>query len=539
MPDDPHSPEIDPSAPSGDARSAPGWAGPLSGFVAGAAAIATGLLVAAVIDVATPLDAVGSEFIDNTPKWLKTLAIDWFGTNDKTALRVGMVITIALLSLMVGWAARRRPVIGPIAMAIFGAGGALIAVGRPGDGASAAVPALVGAVVGATSIWYLIALVRRGDAPTEVPGPSRAPNGWDRRRFMVTTGGAAGVTVVAAAVAKRIENVRLDDVLDSVPATLPPVATEAVLSEVVSAAPDVPASATLSPISPYLTPNDDFYLIDTALSVPRIRLSDWRVEIGGMVDRPLTLTYADLLARPQVERIITLSCVSNEVGGNLVGNAVWQGVLLSDLLDEAGVQTGAEQVFSTSVDGWTCGFPVAAAMDGRDTMIAIGMNGEPLPLRHGFPARLVVPGLYGYVSATKWLQQIELTTWDAAEGYWVPRGWSKDGPIKTQSRLDVPKRGDDVIAGTVAIAGVAWAPHRGIIRVEVRVDDGPWQEARLGDDVSSDAWRQWVLEWDATSGKHTLQVRATDGDGNTQTEQVSRPDPDGATGWHTRTVTVT
>jgi sulfite oxidase len=230
--------------------------------------------------------------------------------------------------------------------------------------------------------------------------------------------------------------------------------------------------------------------------------------------------------------------VSNEVGGDLVGTAVWQGVMLADVLAEAGVRPEAEQVFTTSVDGWTCGFPVAAALDGRDAMIALGMNGEPLPLRHGFPARLIVPGLYGYVSATKWLQSIELTTWDADEGYWVPRGWAREAPIKTQSRIDVPKRRAEVAAGTVAVAGIAWAPHRGVTKVEVRVDSGEWQPARLGDDVTSDAWRQWVYEWDATPGEHTLQVRATDGDGVTQIEQVSRPDPDGATGWHTRTVSV-
>ena len=530
--------EIDAAAPRADARAAPAWAGPVSGVVAAAAAIATGLLVAEVIDVDTPLNAVGSEFIDHTPAWLKSLAIDWFGTNDKTALRVGMVLTIAALSLAVGALARRRPVVGPVAMAAFGLIGAVIAVGRPGQGASAAVPALVGAVVGGVLITHLIRLARRGDAPTEVPGPSRAPDGWDRRRFMVTAGSAAGVTVVAAAAAKRVEQVRLDDVRDSAPAALPPVVDGPTLGDVTSAAPTVPPTATLSPVTPFITPNDDFYLIDTALSVPRISASDWSVEIRGMVDRPITLTYADLLARPQVERVITISCVSNEVGGDLVGTAVWQGVMLADVLAEAGVQPGAEQVFTTSVDGWTSGFPVAAALDGRDAMIALGMNGEPLPLRHGFPARLIVPGLYGYVSAAKWLQTIELTTWDADEGYWVPRGWAREAPIKTQSRIDVPKRRADVAAGTVAVAGIAWAPHRGVTKVEVRVDGGEWRTARLGDDVTSDAWRQWVYEWDATPGEHTLQVRATDGDGLTQTEQVSRPDPDGATGWHTRTVSV-
>jgi hypothetical protein len=231
--------------------------------------------------------------------------------------------------------------------------------------------------------------------------------------------------------------------------------------------------------------------------------------------------------------------VSNEVGGDLIGNAVWQGVLLADLLDEVGVHNDATQVFGTSVDGWTCGFPIELALDGRDAMIAIGMNGESLPLKHGFPARMIVPGLYGYVSATKWLSRIELTTWDEAVGYWVPRGWARDAPIKTQSRIDVPRRGQSIPAGRTAIAGIAWAQHRGVSKVEVRIDDGTWHEARLGADVSVDAWRQWIYEWDSTPGTYVIQVRATDNNGDTQIEELSRPDPDGATGWHSRRVTVT
>lgn len=305
-----------------------------------------------------------------------------------------------------------------------------------------------------------------------------------------------------------------------------------------SAAPPIPAAATLSPVTPFITPNNEFYLIDTALSLPRINLDSWKVQIGGRVDAPFSLSYNDLLARPQVERVVTIACVSNEVGGNLIGNAVWQGVLLADLLNEAGVQSDAQQVFSTSVDGWNCGFPIEVAMDGRDAMIAIGMNGQPLPPRHGFPARLIVPGVYGYVSATKWLSKIELTTWDEAVGYWVPRGWSRDAPVKTQSRIDVPRRDDSVVAGPTPIAGIAWAQHRGIAKVEVRVDGGDWHEATLATDVTNDTWRQWLYQWDATSGEHTIQVRATDNDGQTQTEEVARPDPDGATGWHTRTIQV-
>jgi len=263
------------------------------------------------------------------------------------------------------------------------------------------------------------------------------------------------------------------------------------------------------------------------------------MDINGRVDNPLRLTYDDLLARPQVERIVTIACVSNEVGGDLIGNAVWQGVLLADLLNEVGVHSDATQVFGVSVDGWTSGFPVEVAQDGRDAMIAIGMNGEPLPLKHGFPARMIVPGLYGYVSATKWLSRIQLTTWDEAIGYWVPRGWSRDAPIKTQSRIDVPQRGQTVAAGPTTIAGIAWAQHRGVAKVEVRIDDGIWNEARLGADVTVDTWRQWLYQWESTPGDHTIQVRATDNNGDTQIEELSRPDPNGATGYHTRAVTVT
>jgi DMSO/TMAO reductase YedYZ molybdopterin-dependent catalytic subunit len=261
------------------------------------------------------------------------------------------------------------------------------------------------------------------------------------------------------------------------------------------------------------------------------------VQIKGMVDTPLTFTYDQLQALPQVERTVTLCCVSNEVGDEYVGNAVWRGVLLADLLAQAGVQPGAQQVFSTSLDGWTCGFPVELAQDGRDAMIAFGMNGATLPLEHGWPARLVVPGLYGYVSATKWLSSIELTTWDR-EGYWIPRGWSRLGPVKTQSRIDVPRGGSSIPAGAQKIAGIAFAQHTGIAKVEVRIDGGSWQEARLGTDVTDDAWRQWVLDWQAPAGKHSIEVRATDKSGYTQTAERAPVAPDGATGHHTIGVTV-
>jgi DMSO/TMAO reductase YedYZ molybdopterin-dependent catalytic subunit len=330
-------------------------------------------------------------------------------------------------------------------------------------------------------------------------------------------------------VAQAIERHRVDSIRKAIPTDLPTLAPANSVA--------VPADASINPVTPFITPNSDFYRIDTALSFPRISLAKWKVDIRGMVDKQLSFTYDELLARPQIEKVITLACVSNEVGGEYISNAKFRGVMLADLLQEAGVQQGAQQVFSTSLDGWTCGFPVAAASD-RDAMIALGMNGEALPLEHGFPARLVVPGLYGYVSATKWLKTIELTTWDAAEGFWVPRGWARDAPIKTQSRIDVPRDGERVAAGKSKIAGIAWAQHRGVKTVEVRIDNGRWQVAELGSDVSDDAWRQWVLDWDAKPGTHTIQVRATDKPGDTQTADVAPPDPDGATGYHTRRVQV-
>lgn len=297
-------------------------------------------------------------------------------------------------------------------------------------------------------------------------------------------------------------------------------------------------------LTPLVVPNDRFYRIDTALTVPRVDVASWRLRVTGMVERPLELTFADLTAMPAIEESVTLSCVSNEVGGDLVGNAIWRGIPLRDVLSRAGVRAGATQIVGRSVDGFTAGFPTEVALDGRPAMIAFAMNGEPLPAAHGFPARLVIPGLYGYVSATKWLAEIELTTLEAVDGYWIPRGWAKQAPIKTQSRIDVPRQGATVRAGTTPIAGVAWGGIRSISRVEVRVraqgnnSPGEWVEARLSEALSSSSWRQWVVEWPASAGSYQIEVRATDGEGRTQTEQRQSPAPDGATGWHRVTVRV-
>jgi len=493
--------------------------GALAGLATGALAVAVGMFLAGSTEVVSPIDAVGSEVIDRAPHWLKNFAIETFGTNDKLALRIGIITILGIAALALGAASVRRWWIGTAGIAVFGIVGAASAVHRPGESGGAAVPSVLGAVVGATVLYRLVR-----PRLIEYPGVSRAPLGWDRRRFLIASGATVATATVAGALGVQKEGERVSELREAAAVPLPAAELETL---------EIPPDAELFDETPFVTPNDDFYRIDTALSFPRIDIDKWSFEISGMVDTPMKVTYAELVAMPQVERVITLCCVSNEVGGDLIGNAVWRGVMLRDLLDQAGVQSGAEQVFSTSVDGWTCGFPVDAAFDGRDAMVAIGMNGETLPLEHGFPARLVIPGLYGYVSATKWLSKIKLTSWDE-EGYWVPRGWSREAPIKTQSRIDVVRAvsGISGATGEYVIAGVAWAQHRGVDKVEVSIDDGPWLEAKLAADVSDDTWRQWLLEWDATAGEHRIQVRATDKTGATQTEETARPDPNGATGYH-------
>jgi DMSO/TMAO reductase YedYZ molybdopterin-dependent catalytic subunit len=513
-----------PESPPLPTRSVATWVGALAGLLCGALAVGVGMLLAAIVDVVSPIDAVGSEVIDRSPRWLKEFAVRNYGTNDKAVLRIGIVTLLAIAAALIGRAAVRRPWIGDVGFGVFGLVGAIAAAHRPGESAGAGIPSILGALAGALVLRLLLR-----PQPIEVPGPSKAPLGWDRRRFLVTGGATAVVAATAVAASKGVENRRVSDLRAATLETLPTLPA--------GESPGIPDGATVDPLTPFVTPNEDFYRIDTALSFPRADRGSWTVQIKGMVDTPLTFTYDQLQALPQVERVVTLCCVSNEVGDEYVGNAVWRGVLLADLLHQAGVRTGAEQVYSTSLDGWTSGFPVELALDGRDAMIALGMNGTTLPLEHGWPARLVVPGLYGYVSATKWLSTIELTTWDQ-QGYWIPRGWSRLGPVKTQSRIDVPRPGSAVAAGPQKIAGIAFAQHTGVAKVEVRIDDGDWQVARLGTDVTDDAWRQWVVDWQAAAGEHTIEVRATDKSGYTQTEVRTPVAPDGATGHHTISVTV-
>ena len=319
-------------------------------------------------------------------------------------------------------------------------------------------------------------------------------------------------------------------------------ATGAMIPPAAYPAPPIPTGADLGIAgqTPLVMPNNRFYRIDTALITPAVDVSTWTLRVRGLVDRPTVLTFEELVALPLIERYVTIACVSNEVGGNLVGNAKWTGVRLTDVLDMAGVQPSATQIVPRSVDGWTAGFPTAWVTDTqRDAMIAVKMNDEPLPPAHGYPARLIVPGLYGYVSATKWLKELELTTLEAYDAYWIPLGWSKLGPILTQSRIDLPGDGAQVARGIVPIAGIAWAPERGVSKVEVAVDDGPFQPARLASAISKDTWVQWRYDWDTTNvagGRHAIRVRATDGTGTVQDEQPSPPAPSGARGYDTISV---
>lgn len=524
----PSSPEVDPLAPQQHTSllSSPSRRlGGLVGLLSGGLAVTTGMLVAALSNVSSPIDTVGSSFIDRTPHWLKTFAIAWFGTNDKTALRVGIVIVLATIALVAGSFSVTSPKPLISAILIFAFLGALSASERAGsDGASILAPT-IGALLGIASAVLLLKMLTNRWLAASTPSSSQVPLGWDRRRFMRTSTAVGATAVVAGLIGQSEERQRVRSTESQRPASLPLVSDSLSPSEI-------------SQDASFITPNSDFYRIDTALSFPNVNLATWKLRIRGLVDQEINLSYAEIAAMPQVEKTITICCVSNEIGGPFIGNAVWQGVYLKDLLQQAGVKPEAEQLFSRSLDGWTCGFPIELALDGRDALVAIGMNGEPLPLAHGFPARLIVPGIYGYVSATKWLSEIEVIKWSDAEGYWIPRGWAREAPIKTQSRIDVPRAGATFAAGQTRIAGVAWAQHTGIEKVEVRIDAEAWSEAVLGDDISDDTWRLWTFDWQATSGTHTVQVRATDKSGYTQTETVTGIAPDGATGWHTRKVSV-
>ncbi|MGX1973006.1 molybdopterin-dependent oxidoreductase [Streptomyces kronopolitis] len=511
--------------------------GALSGLVAGYAALAVAELAAvAVRPEAGPVTAVGGAAIDRTPAAVKDWAIRHFGTHDKLVLQLGILLVLGLFAMTLGVLALRFRKTASAGALAFGVVGALAATGRPDStGVPDAVPSVVGAVA-ATAVLALLAGRLTRPRPA-APAPASAP-GVDRRGFVLGVAGVAAGSTGAGFLGLRLNAAGAEEAAAS-RATVK-------LPAPASPAPRLPRGVDLKlpGLSPFTTPTRDFYRVDTALTVPRVDVRTWTLRLHGRgVGKPLTLSFQDLLRRPLIERDITMTCVSNEVGGSYVGTARWLGVRLADLLHEAGVrppsQGGpADQLVARSVDGMTLGTPVETVLDGRDALLAVGMNGEPLPLEHGFPVRMLVPGLFGYVSACKWIRDIELTTFDAYDPYWVRRDWAAKAPVKTESRIDTPKPFARVTAGTATVAGVAWAQHKGVDRVEVRVDGGDWQRAELAAEGPVDTWRQWSWQWRATSGTHTLEVRATDRTGYTQTDKRARPIPDGASGWHSVVVTV-
>lgn len=533
------------------------------GVLAGAAAVAASEFAAAFVRrESAPLVTVGQSVIDRTPRGLKEYAIREFGTNDKLVLQLSVGVLLLLFSALLGVVARRWLWAGLAGVGLLGVLIVAAAVSRPADKGTDIIPALVAAAVGAATLAVLTRpeLVR-GEPPeayddlvtrlgasgataatAATPGPAEAPAAVTAashaadlaepsRRTLVL--GTAGAAALLAGIGRWLQDIRFD--------------VSGSRDAVVLPAPAAPAPAQplgtelgIPGLSPHMTPTKDFYRVDTALVVPEIRAEDWKLRIHGMVDREIEIDFATLSARPTVERHITLCCVSNDVGGPYIGTAKWLGVPLADLLREAGVRPDADQLVSRSSDGMTIGTPTAVVMDGRDAMLAIGMNGEPLPIKHGFPVRMVVPGLYGYVSACKWIVEMEATRFADYDAYWVPRGWAAQGPVKTQSRIDTPKNMSKVPRGRIPVAGVAWAQHKGIAAVEVQIDDEPWQTAELAAEDSLDTWRQFVWYWDVPRpGPHRIRVRATDKTGEVQTEKEAGVAPDGATGWHTLSLTVT
>jgi DMSO/TMAO reductase YedYZ molybdopterin-dependent catalytic subunit len=508
----------------------------LAGVVAAAVVLAVAELVGAFFTArAAPLVALGSAFIDFTPPWLKDVAIAAFGTNDKAALFAGMALTIAVLACVLGVVAYRRWVLGALGVLFMGTVIVASVVTRAGVGPADAIPSIVGTIAGLIVLRLLVARLRgmKGwpEAPAHVAGMDPQHQGASRRRFFAAAGTTAAAAGIAATAGRLVSTARSNIARARSVLKLPAPAKSAaaVPAGVQSPVPGVP---------PWLTPNSGFYRIDTALSVPEINADDWELRVHGLVEDEVRLTFQDLLDADLIESHVTLTCVSNPVGGNLAGNAKWLGLPIREVLRRARPKDGADMVLSTSIDGFSASTPLEVLQDGRDAMLAIGMNGEPLPLEHGYPVRMVVPGLYGFVSATKWVVDLEVTKFADSKAYWTERGWSERGPIKTMARVDVPKSFAKLPAGKVAVGGTAWAQTRGITKVEIQIDNGDWVEAELFAEASLVTWRQWSYAWDAAPGSHYIKVRATDGSGEVQTEQRADPVPDGASGWQSVMVTV-
>ena len=508
--------------------------------LAGVAAAAVVLSVAELIGAfftarATPVIALGSTFIDFTPSWLKDFAIATFGTNDKVALFVGMAATILLLACVLGIVTYRKWALGAAGVLLMGAVIVAAVVTRSGVKPLDAIPTVIGTVAGLIALRFLVTRLWRMrqwpdmDSDLAAKDPDRPAT--SRRAFFAATGVTAAASAIAATGGRLLSAARSNVAQARESLQLPAAAKPA---------PPVPAGVqSMAPgVTPWLTPNNDFYRIDTALSVPEINAQDWELRVHGLVDREIRLTFQDLLDADLIESHVSLTCVSNPVGGNLAGNAKWLGMPIREVLKMAGPRDGADMVLSTSIDGFSASTPLEVLQDDRAAMLAIGMNGEALPLEHGYPVRMVVPGLYGFVSATKWVVDLEVTRFADSKAYWTQRGWSERGPIKTMARVEVPKSFAKVPAGRVAIGGTAWAQTRGITKVEVQIDNGPWTEAVLSAEASVITWRQWSFDWEATPGPHYIKARATDGTGEVQTDKRADPVPDGASGWQSLMVTV-
>jgi DMSO/TMAO reductase YedYZ molybdopterin-dependent catalytic subunit len=540
--------------------------GAIAGLLAAAAALGVGQFVAGITGASgSPVVAVGELQIDFTPPWLKNFAIANFGSNDKLILVSGILVVIALFAAVIGAAATRQLWYGMAGLAVFGAVGLTAAATRPTASFASLLPTVAATAAAAAALRILIPLAgpaaQRGPAPwtadpwamepsEEAAELGEEPAGeepahdeldqadepWEfaagpgRRSFLAASAATAGIAAGAGLAGRLLaERSSVASAQKALRIPKPTVSTPVLPSGVNL---DVPG------ISSFVTSNAVFYRVDTAIVLPQVDPGSWQLRIHGMVDREITISFDELIKRPLIEDYVTLCCVSNPVEGPYIGNALWLGASLRDLLREAGIKAGADQLMCTSVDGFTSGTPVQTVMDGRDALLAVAMNGTALPVAHGFPARMVVPGLYGYVSATKWVTDINVTTFAGNYAYWAQRGWSQQAPIKTECRIDVPNGANQIAGGRTAIAGVAWAQHKGIDAVHVRVDGGPWNQATLAAVPGIDCWRQWVWEWEATGGNHVMEARATDATGYTQTSLSAQPEPNGASGYPMVTVTV-
>ncbi len=548
---------------AGDGRRA--RLGAIAGLLAAATALGVGQFVAGITGASgSPVVAVGELQIDFTPPWLKNFAIANFGSNDKLILVSGILVVIALFAAIIGAAATRRLWYGMAGLAVFAVVGLTAAATRPTASFASLLPTVAATAAAAVVLRILIPLAgpaaRRdpvmwtadpwtadpwtadlGAEPTaaepahgdldEAREPGElAEAGPGRRGFLTASAATVGIAAGAGLAGRLLaERSSVASAQRALHIPKPAVSTSALPPGVNL---DIPG------ISSFVTSNAAFYRVDTAIVVPQVDPGSWQLRIHGMVGREITISFDELIKRPLIEDYITLCCVSNPVEGPYIGNALWLGASLRSLLREAGIKAGADQLMCTSVDGFTSGTPVQTVMDGRDALLAVAMNGTALPVAHGFPARMVVPGLYGYVSATKWVTDINVTTFAGNYAYWAQRGWSQQAPIKTECRIDVPNGANQIRAGRTAIAGVAWAQHKGIDAVHVRVDQGPWNQATLAAVPGIDSWRQWTWDWDATGGNHVIEARATDATGYTQTSLNAQPEPNGASGYPTVTVTV-